>query len=235
MTRSTAVKIVALLIIVTSAVALAFVFPVAEWLNRFLTWVRSLGVWGPVLLVAVYVPATVLLVPGSWLTLGAGFAFGTIVGAASASLGSVLGASAAFLLGRTVARRPLERRIAGRRRFRALDRGVADEGFKIVLLTRLSPVLPYNLLSYTFGITRVRFRDYVIASWLGMLPGSLMYSYLGWVTQNVTGMATGEMDREAAQWAILIVGLIATIAVTVVITRIARRALREEVPEVEAE
>ncbi len=227
MSRGNAIRLIGIVLLIGAAIAAALMYPVAKWLDSLLDWLRELGVWGPILFSAVYVVASVLFVPASWLTLGAGYAFGFVVGSASALAGSLLGAVLSFFLGRTLARRAIERRLAKSPRFAALDRGVAEEGFKLVLLVRLTPALPFAPANYAFGATRVRFRDYFLGSLVGMFPGCLMYTYLGWVTQSLTGMARGQTQRTPAEWALLAVGLIATVAVTVVITRIARRALRE--------
>src|SRR5918992_1403981 len=149
-----------------------------ETLASFLEWVQGIGPWGAVLFAAAYVPAAVLLVPGSLLTLGAGFVFGVVKGTAIVSLGSTAGATAAFLVGRSIARDWVARRFAGRPKMAAIARAVETEGFKIVLLTRLSPVLPFNLLNYAFGLTAVPLKKFIIASWIGMLTGKLMYVYL---------------------------------------------------------
>jgi len=212
--------------VIAAVVAAALFLPVREWLLAFLGWSRGLGVWGPIALAALYVAACVLFLPGALLTLGAGFAFGLVRGLLAAMAGSLLGAAAAFLLGRTVARRWVARKVSGSPAFRAVDAAVGREGFKIVLLTRLSPVFPFNLLNYAFGVTRVSFRDYFFASWLGMFPGTVMYVYLGSAAQSLAELAAGSGGGATAQRVLLGVGLLATVAVTVVITRIARRALR---------
>jgi uncharacterized membrane protein YdjX (TVP38/TMEM64 family) len=217
--------------VIAAVVAAALFLPVREWLLAFLGWSRGLGVWGPIALAGLYGVACVLFLPGSLLTLGAGFAFGLVRGLLAAMAGSLLGAAAAFLLGRTVARRWVEGRVAANPRFRAVDEAVGREGFKIVLLTRLSPVFPFNLLNYAFGVTRVSFRDYFFASWLGMFPGTVMYVYLGSAAQSLAELAAGGGGGATAQRVLLGVGLLATVAVTVVITRIARRALRGAIVE----
>jgi uncharacterized membrane protein YdjX (TVP38/TMEM64 family) len=170
--------------VVVALVAAVAVLPVQEWLVAFLEWSRGLGVWGPICLAGLYVVACVLFLPGSILTLGAGFAFGLVRGLLAVMAGSVLGAAAAFLLGRTVARRWVARKVSSSPAFRAVDEAVGREGFKIVLLTRLSPIFPFNLLNYAFGVTQVSFRDYFFASWLGMFPGTVMYVYLGTAAQT---------------------------------------------------
>src|SRR5512134_2247807 len=143
----------------------------AGLLPRFAAWVESLGVWGPVVFVLGYIVATVAFVPGSLLTLGAGAIFGLVQGTALVLAGATLGASAAFLVSRYLARDAVERRLAGNARFAAIDRAVGAQGRKIVLLLRLSPVFPFNLLNYALGLTRVSLADYALAAF-GMLPGT---------------------------------------------------------------
>jgi uncharacterized membrane protein YdjX (TVP38/TMEM64 family) len=184
--------------------------------------IARLGPWGPVLFAVIYVAAAVLFLPGSVLTLGAGAVFGLLRGAIIVSISATLAATAAFLVGRYLARDWVARRIRGHPRFMAIDEAVAREGWKIVGLTRLSPVFPFNLLNYAFGLTRVSLRDYVVASWIGMMPGTVMYVYLGSVAGELAGARPG---RTPAEWALYGVGLAATIAVTVYVTRLARRAL----------
>lgn len=205
--------------------------PVNAWSTAFIAWVQGTGLWGPIVLSLAYIPATLLFVPGSILTVGAGYAFGIVVGTALVSIGSVVGTNLAFLLGRTLFRRRFERIIAESPRWRALDDAVERDGFKIVLLMRLSPAFPYNLMGYVFGVTKVRFKDHFFASWIGMFPGTVMYVYLGCAAQNLTQLAAGQGgQRSPAEWAVFGLGLLATVAVTVVVTKVARRAIRDAAP-----
>jgi uncharacterized membrane protein YdjX (TVP38/TMEM64 family) len=194
-------------------------------LAEALAGIRGLGGWGPVLFVPLYVAATVLFVPGVVLTLGAGAVFGVTRGVVAVSVGATLGATAAFLIGRYLARDAVARRLEGSPRFHALDEAVGEEGWKLVGLTRLSPLFPFNLLNYAFGITRVPLHHFVLASWLGMLPGTVMYVYLGSLAGDLATLGQLDRARTPAEWALYAVGLAATVAVTVVITRLARRAL----------
>ncbi len=198
-------------------------FHAPDRLRQALDWIGGLGVWGPVIFAAIYVLSAVLLVPGSVLALGAGAVFGLVRGTVIVSLASTLGATCAFLVGRYLAREAVARKIAAYPRFVAIERAVAAEGWKIVLLTRLSPVFPYTLLNYAFGLTPVKLGHYVLASWIGMLPGTVMYVYGGTLAQAVAGDRT----RSAGGWALYSVGLLATVAVTLFVTRLARRALAE--------
>jgi len=201
--------------------AVGATFDVRGLLGNALATVERLGPWGPVVFVVIYILACVLLIPGSVLTLGAGAMFGVVWGSVYVSLASTLGATAAFLVGRYLARRWVARKIAGNAAFAAIDQAVAEEGWKIVGLTRLSPVFPFTLLNYAFGVTRVKLRDYMLASWIGMMPGTVMYVYLG----SLARAGAGGQQKSPAEWALYGLGLLATVAVAVVITRIARQAL----------
>ena len=216
------------LLYVAAAIALiaaAKFFHVQDRLKQALDEVGQLGPWGAVIFIAIYVVATVLFVPGSVLTLGAGTLFGVEWGSIYVSVGSTLGATCAFLLGRYFARDAIARKIEGNARFAAIDRAVAHEGWKIVLLTRLSPIFSFTLLNYAFGLTRVKLGHYVLASWIGMMPGTVMYVYVG----SLAKAATGERTRTTGEWMLYGVGLIATIVVTLFVTRIARQALAKKI------
>lgn len=208
-----------------------------EALRRALEWIQGLGAAGPAALAGLYVVACVLFLPGWILSLGAGALFGLLVGTVTVSVGATLGATAAFLIGRHVARDRVARRLAGFPAFKTIDDAVAAQGWKIVLLTRLSPVFPFNLLNYGYGLTGVRLRSYVLASWAGMLPGTITYVYLGSLARNLAELGrghartvAGEAPRTPAEWILYGVGLAATLAVTVVVTRIARAALHRTLP-----
>jgi uncharacterized membrane protein YdjX (TVP38/TMEM64 family) len=189
--------------------------------------VRGLGPWGPVLFVLLYAAATVLLLPAFVLTLGAGAVYGVLLGSALVSIGATVGATAAFFIGRHLARDWVTGKTEGNPTFRALDEAVGREGWKIVGLTRLSPALPFVLQNYAYGLTRVSPRDYILASWIGMTPGILLYAYLGSLAGDLAGLGAAGRARTPAEWALYGVGLFATVAVTVYATRLARTALRQ--------
>src|SRR4029077_5117118 len=198
---------------------------VQDLLKAALDWIGKLGPWGPVIFVGLYVVATVLFVPGSVLTLGAGAVVGVVLGSVYVSISATLGATAAFLVGRYLARNAIARKIEKSEKFATIDRAVADEGWKIVFLTRLSPVFPFTLLNYAFGLTRVKLSHYVLASWLGMIPGTVMYVYLG----SLVNVGAGHRQRTTGEWVLYGVGLLATVAVTVFVTRLARKALAKKI------
>ena len=139
-------------------------FHVQDLLKAALGWIGKLGPWGPVIFVGIYIVATVFFIPGSVLTVGAGAAFGVVLGSVCVSISATLGATAAFLVGRYLTRDAVARKVERNERFAAIDRAVAEEGWKIVFLTRLSPVFPFTLLNYAFGLKRVRLSHYALAS-----------------------------------------------------------------------
>ncbi len=206
-----------------------------ELLRNALQWVNDLGAIAPIAFILIYIVATVAFLPGSVLTLGAGVLFGIIQGSIYVFFGATVGAALAFLVGRYLARGWISKKIAGNQKFKAIDRAVGKEGLKIVLLTRLSPVFPFNLLNYGLGVTGVSSKDYVVGS-IGMIPGTIMYVYIGSLAGSIATIG-GETQPDAnpiARWAIRIIGFIATVAVTLYVTRIARKALDESIDTVDA-
>lgn len=222
--RLTLVRAVVILAALTGVLVLAR--QAGGYIPQFATWVNGLGALGPVVFIIGYALATVAFLPGSLLTLAAGAIFGLGAGVVYVFIAATLGASAAFCVSRYIARSAIERRLAGNARFAAIDRAVGAQGRRIVFLLRLSPVFPFNLLNYTLGLTHVRFLDYVVAS-LGMLPGTVLYVYYGKLAGDVAALAGGAaVEKGAGYYAVLGLGLVATVVVTTLVTRTARRALR---------
>ena len=204
----------------------ALLLPTEAFLVTLLEYVQAIGLWGPFLFGVIYVLATVLMLPGAPLGLMAGFAFGVVVGTVTVSVASTVGATLAFLLGRTLARRWVESKVARRGTLRALDEAVGRRGLVIVLLTRLSPVFPYNLLNYTYGLTRVPLGTYVLGSWIGMLPGTVTYVYAGSALKSAAEVVAGKLPPNPARDLLLGVGVVATVVVMLLAGRMAREALR---------
>lgn len=220
--------VIAILALAASAAAAAFFrLPVTSYVERFAESVRAAGNWGPVIMVAIYVVATVLFVPGGLLTLLAGFLFGVVKGTVTVSVASVAGAAVAFWLGRTVAHDWVQRRFAQSDTFRAIDTAVNRQSFKIVLFVRLSPVFPFVFTNYAFSLTKIRFRDFILASWIGMLPATVLYVYLGSLAHNLAELGSGDIGGRGMRTVLLVLGLLATAAVVLVTARAARSALRE--------
>ena len=232
--RSATIRRIVIAVLVIAAVVFAFkVFNIQEKLQLALDWIDGLGATGPILFTFIYVLCCVFLISGAILTVGGGAVFGLLMGCVYVSLASTLGATAAFLVGRYFARDWVAKKIENNPSFRAIDEAVADEGWKIVGLTRLSPVFPFVFLNYAFGLTKVRLRDYFFASWIGMMPGTVMYVYIGSLAGDLATMG-GDRARTPAEWTLYSVGLIATIVVSVFVTKIARRALSGKIDEPDA-
>ena len=223
-------RLVALIVIVIALFLVMKFLPVQQWLRTFSDWVGQMGVTGIFIFIGVYVVATVLLAPGAILTIGAGFAFGLSKGFLAVSAGSTLGAALAFLVARFIAREKVEATAKGNEKFREIDKAIGKQGAKLIFLLRLSPLIPFNLSNYFYGLTGVKFWPYVLASWIGMMPGTLLYVYIGVAGKAaVSATAGAEAARHSWEyWALTSIGLVATIIVTIWVTKIARDALKEK-------
>jgi uncharacterized membrane protein YdjX (TVP38/TMEM64 family) len=200
------------------------VAPAGQWLDALTARIAALGAWGPALFVMVYVVATVAMIPGSALTLAAGALFGPVWGTVLAALGANGGAASAFLIARYVARGAVARAAARDPRLRALDDAVTRGGWQVVALLRLSPALPFNVQNYLYGLTGIAFAPCALATAVAMLPGAALYATLGAAGRAGLGAASGRR-RTPAEWALLGLGVLATVAVTVLVTRLARTSL----------
>src|SRR5438034_4135893 len=222
-------RLVALIAIVVALFVAMKFLPVRQWLTSFDNWLAQMGVAGIFIFIAVYVAATVLLAPGSVLTIGAGFAFGLWKGFLAVSAGATIGAALAFLIARFIAREKVEAIAQRNDKFRKIDDAIGKRGAKLIFLLRLSPVIPFNLSNYLYGLSGVKFWSYVLASWVGMMPGTFLYVYIGVAGKAaVTAAAGGEAVKHGWQyWTINGLGLAVTIFVTIWVTKIARDALTE--------
>lgn len=225
---------VSLLLIAAALFVAARRLPLADMIEQVRNRVVDLGTLGHVAFGAGYVVAALLFIPGSLLTLAAGAFFG-LVGVITVSLASTTAAALAFLIARYLAREKVAEAARRHPRFGAVDRAIAEGGWRIVALLRLSPVIPYSAGNYLFGLTRLRFWPYVLASWIAMLPGTFLYVYLGQIGRlGVQAVGEEVPETTTGEWVLRIVGLLATAAVTVYLTRLARRRLREA-PAIAAE
>ncbi len=193
--------------------------------ENFYAWIEGLGGAGYIVFAFSYILATVFFLPGSILTIGAGLLFGVITGSILVSVSSVTGAALAFLVARYLARERVEKKFSKNRKFTAIDSAIGKEGWKIVLLLRLTPLLPFNVSNYLYGLTSVAFWPYVLASWIGMIPGTILYVYIGSLGKTAAEAATGGADT--GKLVLNAVAFLATIAVTVYVTKIARKALKD--------
>ena len=219
------VKWVSYAVILVSIIVLIRAVPVGSGVVALRSWIDGLGVWGPIAFGLVYVVAVVAMLPASLLTLAGGATFGLLIGTVTVSLASNVGAAIALLIARYLARGRVEQFVSNRPKFAAVDQAIDEGGWKIVAMLRLSPAVPFNVQNYLYGLTSVRFGTCVLTSWIAMLPGTFLYVYLGHAAGSVTEQAGG---RRPEEWALLGFGLLATVAVTVYVTRLAQRKLREQ-------
>jgi uncharacterized membrane protein YdjX (TVP38/TMEM64 family) len=228
------IRLVILVVVVAGLIAAAVTLPAVPRLVRLFEYIGSLGPWGPIVLGVFYVVSCVLLIPASVPTIAAGFLFGAFTGSVTATVGGTAGACAAFWIIRTVARGWVVERVARSRRFTSLDNALDEQGLKIVILARLSPIAPFAIVNYMLGLTKVSFWKYVLGTVLGVTPGMVLYAYFGAGLRSlaeVTAYARGQTQTTAIQQAFFWLGLVVTVVVTVLLTRIARRALGAAAPE----
>ena len=232
-------KLIILIVVVVGLLVAAKFLPMKEYIMAALEWTQRLGPWAPIFVAIFYILACVLMMPGLIITIAAGFLFDLLWGTVVVSIASTIGACAAFLVGRTLARRWIEQRVQNQPKFAAIDSAVGREGFKIVLLTRLSPIFPFNLLNYAYGLTRVKFWSYALASWVGMIPGTVMFVYIGSAIRKA-GKSLADLESGTGQaspgktiffWA----GLLIAVFVAVFVTRISRKALTEAMKDSESD
>jgi len=216
-------KWIAFAVVVALSIGSQFV-PLRVWITVLTNWVERLGPLGLVAFIGIYAIATVIFVPGSLLTISAGLIFGLGLGTLVAWLGAVLGSTLAFLIARYLARSKIEEKTRNNQKFKAIDEAIGKQGWKIIGLLRLSPLIPFNASNYFYGVTAIKFWPYVVASACGMLPGTLLYVYLGAAGKAGLG---GERQHSLIEYIFFSLGLVATITVTIIVTRIAKKALRE--------
>ena len=215
-------KWIAAALVLIALVAAWFLLPVKEWSESFQAWIKELGVLGVVVFAVVYVVATVLMVPVSVLTIGAGLAFGLAIGFPVVVVAATIGATLAFVIARYLVHERVESLVAKRPKLKAVNAAVSEGGWKIVGLLRLSPVLPFNVQNYLYGVTDIKLAHYVPATFVGIMPGTLLYAYLGAAGKAATSGGGGPL-----QWTFFGVGLLATAIVTVYVTRQARQKLQQ--------
>lgn len=199
--------------------------PLREWLTAFGQWVDGLGPAGYGLFVVAYALVTVLMMPAVLMTIGAGYFFGLLAGVAVVSAGATLGAASAFLIARHLVRERVERYAAANPRYAAIDRAIGQKGWPIVFLLRLSPLVPFVLSNYFYGLTAIRFWPYVFSSWIGMVPLTFLYVSFGVAGREAAVPSSG--PEAVWKWGLLAAGALVTLAATVYAGKVVKRALEE--------
>ncbi|KAF3457204.1 hypothetical protein FNV43_RR01861 [Rhamnella rubrinervis] len=231
-TWGSALRIALFLLIVAAALTACLTLPVEKILKDFLLWVeKDLGPWGPLVLAVAYIPLTILAVPASILTLGGGYLFGLPVGFVADSIGAAIGAGAAFFLGRTIGRSYVVSKLKDYPQFRSVALATQKSGFKIVLLLRLVPMLPFNMLNYLLSVTSVPIGEYMLASWLGMMPITLVLVYIGTTLKDLSDVTHGWSEFSYTRLALAIVSLVVSLVLMTCVMKIAKDALDKALVE----
>ena len=220
-----ALRWISALMLISGLLLCAGALPLESSLRRLSSFIDGAGPWGPILYGITYSIATVAMVPGSILTFFAGVSFGLGVGTLTVSIASTAGAALSFLAARRLARKRISRLLEQHPYLTAIDKALEEGGWKTIALMRLSPAIPFNLQNYLWGLTPVRFLSYTLSSWIAMLPGTFLYVYLGYISREAAGAATGEEPLQTARWILLGAGLLATVVATIYVTRLARGQL----------
>ena len=217
-------KMIIFAILICVFLVFGYIFDFSTLFKSLLEYVSDTGIVGQIIYGLVYIIATIVFIPGSILTLGAGFIFGVVKGSIIVSISSTLGAGLAFLIGRYVARDWVMKKIANNKNFKAIDKTVNKNGWKIIGLLRLSPLLPFSLSNYAFGLTGISFKGYFFSSWIGMLPLTIMYVYIGSVAGNIANLNPTD-NQTPLKWIFFIGGLLLTIIVSIYVSIIAKNAV----------
>lgn len=222
-----------LLVVLVAAIATAcFTLPVEKILKDFLFWIdKNLGPWGPIVLAVAYIPLTVLVVPASILTIGGGYLFGLPIGFIADSIGSTIGCTAAFLVGKTIGRSYVASKLNDFPQFQAVSIATRRSGFKIVFLLRLVPLLPFNMLNYLLSVTPVGLGQYMLASWIGMMPITFGLVYIGTTIKDLSDVTHNWSEISTAHWILLTTGLVASVVLIFLVTQIAKRSLAKALEE----
>ncbi|MEM7610285.1 MAG: TVP38/TMEM64 family protein [Pseudomonadota bacterium] len=222
-------KIILFVVAIAALLLAAWQLPIVERLTDLVRWIEANKQTAWLVFIAVYVAATVLMLPGSILTVAAGYVFGVLYGTALVSISSILGATAAFLVGRSLGRGWVRDKIGTDGRLSAIDKATEERGFLVMLLLRLSPIFPFNVMNYLMSLTGMKLKHYFFGSWIGMLPGTLLYVYIGSAASDLQALVSGDYEAGPLGQVFFVVGLIATAVATVLIARFASRTLRETI------
>jgi uncharacterized membrane protein YdjX (TVP38/TMEM64 family) len=235
MKRATWIRLGIFAVLVTLIVVVFVFVPLKEYHEQFVNNVESLGPWRFAALTGIFVLACLLMIPVTPISLAGGMLFGFGMGLVTVGIGSIIGPALTFYVGKFLGRSWIASAIAKNRTLGAIDRAVADQGFKIIFLARLSPFVPYGVMNYMFSLSRISFLVYIVATFLGVLPTTVAYAYLGSLANNLDELIVvlnkGGIEQLLLFWG----GLAATVVVSVVVTLVAKKALHEALGEAAAD
>lgn len=222
-------KLVLKISLILLIVILAYYLNSRGLFKKGLIWIENFKPWSPLIFITGHILACVFLVPSFFFTFSAGVLFGLRPGFVYSLTGLVMGSLAAFLIGRFIARGWVLSLFSKSKRFRMLDEMVRRKGWKIVLLGRLSPIFPFTVGNYAFGLTKLSARKYFVATFIGTIPSTFVYVYLGVLTGSLAGLANGNHAYGPPEWLLFLIGILATVAVSLYLRRITKLALAESI------
>lgn len=214
----------------SAILALAYGINKYQILQGPLDWIVSLGVWGPAVFILIYILTCVFFVPSIVFSFAAGVLFGLGKGLVFSLIGAGFGALSAFLIGRYLAHDLVAKAFEHNRNFQMIASALKRKGWKIVILARLTPVFPFLVGNYAFGLTRIDAWHYFLASVIGTIPSTMVYVYIGSMLGDWSALGSMDRARTPFEWALLILGLFATIGLVLYLKRVARIALNQEIP-----
>ncbi|KAL9430896.1 hypothetical protein AB3S75_026150 [Citrus x aurantiifolia] len=232
LTWASAFRIGVLFLLLAVLLVSCISLPIEKILKDFLIWIKQdLGPWGPLVLIIAYVPLTVLAIPASILTLGGGYLFGLPLGVIADSVGATIGATAAFLIGRTFGRSFVISKLKNYPKFQAVAGAIQKSGFKIIFLLRLVPLLPFNILNYLLSVTPVHTGKYMLASWLGMMPSTFSLVYVGTTLKDLSDVTHGWNEISATRWVYMALGFVISVILMVCVAKVAKASLDKSLIE----
>ena len=215
-----------LILVLAVGIGISIVYRDHFDINALEDWVKDAGILAPIVFMLIYAVATVLFLPGSFLTLAGGALFGPVLGTLYNLTGATIGAVSAFLISRYIASGWVEEKAGGK--VKQLINGVENEGWRFVAFVRLVPLFPFNLLNYALGLTKIRFTHYLLATYIFMLPGGFAYTYLGYAGREAVGGGEGLIQK-----ILIAIALLAVVAFLPRLIGNMRRGPSIDIPELE--
>ncbi|MEM7281212.1 MAG: VTT domain-containing protein [Pseudomonadota bacterium] len=226
-------KIGLAVVVIAILFGLSQVLPIRSWLFALYDWTKVNPGMSAVAFVSLYSAWLVLVLPGVFLVIAAGFLYGFVNGLALILVGHVIGSTLAFLISRNLTKSFVEKRLGSSVKLEAIDGAIRESAFTIVFLARLSMVLPYSLLNYAFGLTSVGLRDYITASLLGMVPPFVLFVFLGTTADDLASIVNGEVGLDDHAWIVAVFGVVMIIVIIAYIVRKAKVALNSKLEQYE--
>jgi len=225
--RAVATQLIGLSLLGVAIIGITRLLPVVEWIGILQQRIVAMQIWGAAFYPLLFAACNILLLPGGVIAMGSGLFFGLWWGTFLVLMGNLIAAAVAFGISRHLGRSWLERKFSNSRRWRALDKAIRRQGWKIIFLSQVHPLFPTSLLNYLYGVTSIRFWPCMFWVAMGQLPGLFLYAYLGTLAQLGIKLVEGKTHPLAHEYGIWFGGLLLTVVVTTALGRLALRLLKE--------